>query len=291
MKKNVGLVLEGGGMRGVFTGGVLRFFMEKDIYLPYVIGVSAGACNGSSYVARQMDRNKIVNIDYISHPDYISIKRFLTKRELFGMDFLFDILPNKLAPFDFETFNRAEETFVVGTTDCKTGKPVYFEKSAYEEHMLTIMRASSSIPYMAPIVEFEGRQLLDGGIADPIPIRKAEEDGYLKNIVILTRNKGYVKDKASFTWLIKRKFGEYKGLVEAILNRHELYNETVSYLEDQEAKGNVLLIRPPEKLDVGRVERNQQKLLKLYEQGFNEAKNNYDKILEFLNMDKEAVNL
>ncbi|SFC69786.1 Predicted phospholipase, patatin/cPLA2 family [Bacillus sp. OV322] len=277
-----GLVLEGGGMRGVYTAGVLRYLMEKETYLPYVIGVSAGACNGSSYVARQMDRNKIVNIDYIKHPEYISFKRFLSRGELFGMDFIFDKLPNDLEPFDFQAFRDAEEKFIVGTTDCMTGESVYFDKQQHYKNMLTILRASSSIPMMAPIINYEGRYLLDGAISDPIPILKSEKDGNSKNVVVLTRNKGYLKKQQSFSWYIKRKYSQYEGLLRAMMHRHNLYNETVSYLEEQEAKGNIFIIRPEEKLDVGRIERNPAKLNKLFERGYNETMQQFPALKEFL---------
>ncbi|QHS22455.1 patatin family protein [Virgibacillus sp. MSP4-1] len=280
--QNTGLVLEGGGMRGVFTGGVLHYLMERELYLPYVIGVSAGACNGSSYLARQIDRNRTVNIDYITHPEYISYKRFLKQGELFGMDFIFDQLPNQLVPFDYEAFNQAPEEFVVGTTDCQTGEPVYFDKSNYKHDMLTLLRASSSLPFMAPEIEFEGRYLLDGGIADPIPIKKAEQDGYSKNIVVLTRNKGYRKSKAKYKWLLKKKYGHYEGLIESVMNRHEKYNQTMDYLEEQEEKGNVLIIRPKEKLDVGRIEKNPVKLQRLYDQGYEQAKMDTERIQTFI---------
>ncbi|WP_026694035.1 patatin-like phospholipase family protein [Peribacillus kribbensis] len=276
-----GLVLEGGGMRGVFTAGVLRYLMDHDIYIPYVIGVSAGACNGSSYISRQKERNRTVNIDYINHPEYISLKRYLRKRELFGMDFLFDTLPNEMVPFDFEAFNSAKERFVVGTTDCHTGEPVYFEKTDKKQDMLTILRASSSLPFMAPVVSYQGKFLMDGGIADPIPVKKSEQDGNVKNVVVLTRNKGYQKSKPSFGWLLKR-YRKHPGLIRAILDRHNRYNQILSYLEGKEAKGEVLLIRPQEKLEVGRVERNPEKLLKLYEQGYKEAGSMHSELTAFL---------
>ena len=279
--QNTGLVLEGGGMRGVFTAGVLRFFMEQNIYVPYTIGVSAGACNGVSYISRQIDRNYTINIEYISHPEYISFKRLLLKRELFGMDFLFDRIPNELVPFDMETFCKGKEQFVVGVTDCVTGKPVYYDKEHLEKDMTTILRASSSIPFFAPEIAYDGRMLLDGGIADPIPIRKSEADGNTKNIVVLTRNKGYRKSQSS-NWFVERKYKHYEGLVRAIRDRHIIYNETVRYLEEQEEKGNVIIIRPIERLDVGRVERNPEKLIKLYNQGYEAAKAAQDRIRSIL---------
>ena len=280
--KKTGLVLEGGGMRGVFTGGVLRYLMEKNLYLPYVVGVSAGACNGSSYVARQLDRNKTVNIDYIRHPEYMSLKNWVHKGELLGMDFLFNKLPNELVPFDFTTFNQVSDEFIVGTTDCMTGEPVYFDKTTYYQDILTIIRASSSLPLMAPIISYQGRSLLDGGIADPIPLLKAEKDDYKKNVVILTRNKGYIKGPQSFNWYLKRKYAPYQGLLTAIARRHQVYNETVLYIEEQEKKGNVFVIRPSEKIEVSRIERNPSKLNRLYDQGYKEASRQYNALMEFL---------
>lgn len=279
--QNTGLVLEGGGMRGLYTAGVLRYLMEQDIYIPYTIGVSAGACNGSSYIARQIDRNYSANIEYVSHPEYISYKRFLKKRELFGMDFIFNKIPNELVPFDMKAFCEAKEQFVVGVTDCLTGEPIYYSKEHQTKDIITILRASSSIPFFAPEISYDGRMLLDGGIADPIPIQKSETDGNTKNIVVLTGNKGYMKG-SSFNWFAKRKYKNYQGLLKALRDRHILYNDTIRYLEEQEEKGNVVLIRPIEKSDVSRIERNPEKLKKLYNQGYTEAKAAYRKIKKLL---------
>ncbi len=279
--QNTGLVLEGGGMRGLYTAGVLRYLMEQDIYVPYTIGVSAGACNGSSYISRQIDRNYKANIDYVSHPEYISFKRFLRNRELFGMDLIFDKIPNELVPFDMKAFCEAKEQFVVGVTDCVTGEPVYYDKKHLRKDIKTILRASSSVPYFAPEISYDGRILLDGGVADPIPIRKSEADGNTKNIVVLTGNKGLMKG-LSFGWVFKKKYRNYKGLIKALYNRHILYNDTIRYLEEQEEKGHVVLIRPIEKIDASRVERNPKKLKMLYNHGYANAKAAYGKIKKLL---------
>lgn len=153
--EQTGLVLEGGGSRGVYTAGVIRYLMEQEIYLPYIIGVSAGACNGSSYVSRQLDRNRAVNIDYIDHPEYLSLRNLIKKRQLFGMDFLFDSLPNQIEPYDFEAFYQAKEEFVIGTTDCMTGEAVFYKRKDYQKDILTVIRASSSLPLIAPVVPYE----------------------------------------------------------------------------------------------------------------------------------------
>ncbi|MDX8045912.1 patatin family protein [Gracilibacillus sp. S3-1-1] len=279
---NIGLVLEGGGSRGVYTGGVLQYLMEQELYLPYVIGVSAGACNGSSYVARQIERNKKVTIDYVSHPNYLSFRNWVKKRELFGMDFIFDTLPNELVPFDFETFKDTTQEFVVGVTDCVTGEPLFYPKSTHADDMLTLLRASSSLPMVAPVVEFDHLSLMDGGIAAPIPIQQSIKDGNKKNVVVLTRNRGYYKKPQSVNWYIKRKYREYPGLLRAMEKRHTDYNDTLTYLFEEEKKGNVFIIAPAEKLTVGRIEKNQAKLTDLYQKGYQDVKKVGEQLKEFL---------
>ncbi|WP_257348331.1 patatin-like phospholipase family protein [Pseudalkalibacillus decolorationis] len=275
---STGLVLEGGGMRGVYTAGVLEFFMEQDFYLPYVIGVSAGACHAASYLSRQKGRNKQVCIGYVQHPDYISLKNLIRKKQLFGMDLIFDVIPNQLVPFDYDAFHQTAEKFVIGTTDCMTGEPVYYEKSAYRDHILPILRASSSLPFMAPVIELEGRHLMDGGISDPIPIKRSEQDGNTKNIVILTRNDGYLKKRSKLNWLARRFYPKYKGLIERLDDRFQNYNDTLSYIQEKEKSGDVYVIRPTERIKVGRAERNPVKLTELYEQGYRDAAKHLDSI-------------
>ncbi|MFC4404125.1 patatin-like phospholipase family protein [Gracilibacillus xinjiangensis] len=268
----VGLILEGGGSRGVYTAGVLQYLMEESIYIPYVIGVSSGACMGSSYISRQLNRNMRVNIDYVQHPDYLSVKNWILKRQLFGMDFLFEKIMNELDPFDYETFNNAREEFVVGVTDCITGEPVFYHKSKHAADMITVLRASSSLPLIAPAVQLDNRLLLDGGITSPLPIEQSIKDGNRKNVVILTKNRGYVRKSEPFHWLIRRKYQDYPGLLKAIEKRHHVYNEKLQYLYEEEKKGNVFIICPTEKVAVGRIEKNKKKLISLYQHGYNDMK-------------------
>lgn len=277
-----GLVLEGGGMRGVYTAGVLEYFLEKQLFFPYIIGVSAGACNGASYVSRQTGRNRQVTIDYVKHRDYISYRNLFLKKELFGMDFIFNKIPTELVPFDFDTFNSAAEKFLVGTTDCITGEPVYFEKNDVTQDILKIIRASSTLPFMASAIEHQGKILMDGGIADPIPIKKAQVDGVQKNVLILTKPKGYRKKKSSFSWLPHYVYKEFKGLNKALETRYKLYNETLDYIEELESKNKVYVIRPSRNLKVGRVERNPEKLTQLYEVGYEDAKQDYERLVDWV---------
>lgn len=283
MVNKISLVLEGGGMRGVYTGGVLEYFLEQQIFFPYVIGVSAGACNAASYLSMQKGRNKTVTIQYASDPRYISWRNYFRNRQFFGMDFIFDEIPNKYVPYQYDVFYNSPSEFVIGTTDCKSGEPVYFKKQDYGKDMLTVLRASSSLPFVSPVIKFKDKILLDGGISDPIPIKKAQADGFEKSIVILTRNEGYRKKPSKFHFLVNRKYPEYKGLQSALQKRYQRYNDTLSYLEKEEQKGNVFIIRPTVPLKVGRMERNQQRLEELYNQGYEDAKATMKKMENWIN--------
>jgi len=286
--KDTGLVLEGGGMRGAFTAGVLDFFMDHNMHFPYVVGASAGACNGSSYIAKQRGRNYKVMVGYGNHPEYISLKRAITKKELFGMDFLFDKLPNKLVPFHYDRFfesTNMKQKFVVGVTDVNTGQPVYYDQFNSRDDLLKLIRASSSLPFIAPIIEHEGQQLLDGGIADPIPINPSIA-GNKKHVVVLTRNEGYIKQKMRFSWFFQRKYREYPNLIRALEMRHERYNQTMKQLEELKDNGEVFMIRPEETLAVSRIERNQSKLHELYEQGYRQAQSQFSSLQSFLKEEK-----
>lgn len=272
MSDGIGLVLEGGGMRAVYTAGVLECLMEHDLYFAYNIGVSAGACMGASYLSRQSGRNRTVNVDYVRDPRYISWGNLFKKREIFGMDFIFDEIPNQLVPFDYKAYEASTERLVIGTTDCETGESVYYEKGSPGFNLLTILRASSSLPYIARIVDFGGRKLLDGGLADPIPVKKAETDGCQRNVLVLTRNASYRKSPNRTGWLLRRVYGQYPKLVDTMLRRHDVYNEALDYIAKREQEGAAFVIRPVETLSVGRMERDPQKLGALYKQGYDDAK-------------------
>ena len=278
----VGLVLEGGGMRGLYTAGVLEFFMEQDLYFPYVIGVSAGACMAASYLSRQKGRNKKVNIDLVSDPRFLSFQNFVTRREIFGMDFLFDMIPNQIVPFDFARFQKEQGNFVVVTTDCQTGEARYFEKKDLGKDLLKILRASSSLPFIAPVVEHNGYTLLDGGISDPIPLKKAQREGFTKNIVIMTKEEEYRLQKSKWSGLFPFLCRKYPKIAPLLAQRYRIYNETVDFIKEGIKKGHILLIQPSQELAVKRVERNQKKLQGLYSLGYNDAKKQFEQMQLFL---------
>ncbi|WP_371321653.1 patatin-like phospholipase family protein [Robertmurraya korlensis] len=266
-----GLVLEGGGMRGVYTAGVLESFLENGLSFPYVIGVSAGACNAASYLSQQKGRNKRVNLEYISDSRYLSLQNYIKKRELFGMDFIFNEIPSRLIPFDFESFYQNNTEFVIGTTDCASGEPVYFNKSDYGQEMLTVLKASSSLPFVSQEIFYKGKYLLDGGISDSIPLKKAKSDGYEKNVVVLTRNDGYTKKPSRFGFLVKKRYPHYPGLQRALTRRYQMYNDTINEIIREEKKGNIMVIRPSSPIKVGRLERNATRLEELYQQGYEDG--------------------
>ncbi|MDD4783967.1 MAG: patatin family protein [Syntrophaceticus sp.] len=280
---HIGLVLEGGGMRGLYTAGVLDFFLEKEILFDYVIGVSAGASNAVSYISRQKGRNRIVNTTFIDDWRYMSLKSLVKEGSLFGMDFIFEEIPNHKVPFDYETFHNSPVTFKIGVTDCKTGKALYFDKGEVDKKF-TILRATISVPFVSPIVHFRGYHLLDGGITDPIPIHQAITDGYQKNIVVLTRNQGYQKEPLSTPQrlLLQKKYRDYPNLITAMLNRYQIYNKALLYLDQLEQKGQIAVIRPSKKLTVDRFEKNPEKLNDLYKQGYDDATASYDGIKKII---------
>ena len=262
-----GLVLEGGGMRGVFTAGVLDWLMDNGMYFPYSIGVSAGACNGLSYVSRQRGRAKTCNIDLLDKYHYIGVKYFFTKRSIMDFDLIFDEFPTRIIPYDYKTYFTSPARFVMVTSNCRTGEANYFEEKKDPVRLLNICRASCSLPFVCPITHVDGEPMLDGGICDAIPIRKAIADGFSRNVVVLTRNKGYRKDesKKSIPWFMYRR---YPAMRKSLKTKNKHYNETLDYVERLEEEGKVIVIRPENVLEVDRIERDVEKLTDLYNQGY-----------------------
>lgn len=264
------LVLEGGGMRGVFTCGVLDALMDRGIRFPYTVGVSAGACNGLSYMSGQRGRAKYSNIDLLEKHHYIGFKHLLLKGNIMDFDLLFDEFPNRIIPYDYETYARAEGRFEMVTTDCITGKACYYEDKNDPKRIIDIVKASSSLPYVCPKAEVDGRKMLDGGIGDSIPVKRARELGYDRSVVVLTRNRGYRKpDKPSFVPPFF--YCRYPALRKAIHMRNMMYNKQIYLVEELESKGELVVIRPERPIEVGRMERDTKKLLALYNEGYDIA--------------------
>lgn len=261
------LVLEGGGFRGVFTCGVLDNFMQRNLTFPFTVGVSAGACNGLSYMSKQEGRAKRSNIDLMEEYDYVGLKYLLQQRCIMDFKLLFEKFPQQICPYDYETYFANSDRFVMVTTNCLTGEANYFEEKKNPERVIDIVRASSSLPFVAPIAYVDGIPMLDGGIADSLPIEYAQKQGYKKQVVVLTRNKGYRK-KETNPILLKPFYRKYPNLQQAIINRNKIYNKTMEKIERLEDEGKILVIRPINPIKVGRIEKNITRLIELYDEGF-----------------------
>lgn len=276
-----GLVVEGGGMRGVYTAGVLDYFMEKNLYFDDCYGVSAGACHISSYVSKQIGRSIKVTLDYINDKRYCSVNSLIKTGDMFGVEMLYDLIPNKLELYDYDTFNKFKGNFYSVVTNCKTGKAEYMKIKDMKKDIIAV-RASSSLPLLSRIVEINGKEYLDGGITDSIPIKKSIKDGHKKNVVILTRDKTYRKSKPKFLSFFKLKYKKYPNLVKAIENRYKMYNETLDFIEEEKAKNKVFIIQPKLPVKISRIEKDKDKLKELYDQGYEDAKELYEDLMKFL---------
>ena len=265
--RKTGLVLEGGGMRGVFTSGVLDAFMKYELYFPYVVAVSAGACNGLSYMSHQPRRARYSNIDMLRKYDYISLKSLLTQGSIFDPNILYERFPNEIVPFDYQAYRQNPATFEMVTTNCVTGRAEYLSEKEVAQRMTAIAKASSSLPYVSQITYVDGIPMLDGGIVDSIPVVRAIDKGFTPNVVILTRNRGFRSSEPDMK--IPRLFyGEYPRLRVALSRRVEEYNKQLELVERMEDWGEIVCIRPERPMEVDRLCRDVEKLERLYEEGF-----------------------
>lgn len=269
--ENTGLVLEGGGLRGVFTCGVLDCFMDHGIKFPFTVGVSAGACNGLSYMSGQRGRAKSSNIDLMEKHQYVGMKYLLTQGCIMDFKLLFEDFPEKIIPYNYDAYFSNPDRFVMVTTNCLTGKAEYFEEKKSSERVMSIVKASSSLPYVTQITYVDGVPMLDGGIADSIPVEYAMKQGYEKLVVVLTRNLGYRK-KESRMPMAKAFYRKYPNLQKALAERNAVYNRTMDLVEKLEKEGRIQVIRPLKPIEVGRMEKDTVKLTALYEEGYELAK-------------------
>lgn len=276
-----GLILEGGGMRGVYTSGVLDFFLDKGIEFSGVYGVSAGAVNMCSYLSKQRGRALDVSVDYLDSKKYCSVESFLSTGDLFHVDTCYHLIPEYLSPYDYETFDRyAGKAFSVAT-DIVRGRPEYFRIRDMKKDIDKI-RASASLPLVSRNVKIDGGLYLDGGISDSIPVRKSVMDGNRKNVVVMTKEVGYVRKPSSHLGLVKLRYLRYPKVAQLMAQRHVSYNEQLAYIGRLQESGQAFVIRPKSAGNVGRVERDAEKLKDLYRQGYQDAAECYDRLMEFL---------
>ena len=283
-----GLIMEGGAMRGMFTAGVLDVLMENGLVTDGAIGVSAGAVFGCNYKSHQIGRVIRYNTEYCNDKRYASFKNLVKTGNLYSEQFCYHEVPEKLDPFNEAAFAASPMDFFVVCTDVKTGEPIYHKCRRGDAEDVRWMEASASMPLAAKIVKIGHYGLLDGGVADSIPVRFFESIGYKRNLIILTQPKGYTKKKNKFLPAIRARYFRYPAFVEAVADRHERYNETLSYISMLEQAGKDYVIRPPIPLEIGAMERDPAQLRRVYETGRAVAQIQVEKIRDFLNAVKAA---
>ena len=280
-KEKTGLVLEGGGLRGIFTAGVLDFFLEKNIEFDGCIGVSAGSCHACSYLSKQYKRAFNVSVDYLDDKRYCSMHSLITTGDLFGVDFVYGEIPNKLNPIDNEAFMKSRTRFQAVITNCRTGEAEYPDVKDFRTDTVYI-RASSSLPFLSKMVKINGKLYLDGGVSDSIPIKKSIENGNTKNIIIMTRDKKYRKKQSKLGKISAIRYKKYPKFVELMNTRFSRYNEILEYIYELERQGKVFIIQPETSLNLGRIEKNREKLTNVYNIGYKEAEKRYSAMMEYL---------
>lgn len=278
-----GLVLEGGGMKGIYTAGVLDFFLEKEIEFSSCYGVSAGACCLCSYLSKQKKRAYRINVDYLDQKAYCSVESLIKTGDLFGVDMCYGLIPDYLDPYDYDAFSQYQGKAYAVVTNIKTGKAEYMQLKDMHQDTIAV-RASSSLPLVSRKVKIGDELYLDGGISDSIPIRRSMKDGNRKNVIILTKEEGYIRQPANGAELalIRARYIRYPKVYECMRERHLVYNNTMQYIEEMQSQGKVFVIRPKQKSNVGRVEKDKAKLDALYEEGYRDAENCYLELLEYL---------
>lgn len=276
-----GLVLEGGGMKGAYTTGVLDFFLEKGIEFSRVYGVSAGAIHMMSYLSKQRKRSINIGLKYAKDKRYCSVESLLRTGDIFNADMCYNLIPRKYDPFDNEAFLRYKGKAFAVVTNIETGKPEYLRvRDGFDD--LQKIRASASLPMVSRNVEIDGKLYLDGGISDAIPIQKSILDGNEKNIVILTKEVGYVRQPSSQLGAIKMCYRKYPKVYELMKNRHTSYNATMEFLRRQQENGQAFVIRPKKPSDVGRLEKDPKKIEALYKEGYQDAAECYEQMMQYL---------
>lgn len=275
------LVLEGGGLRGLFTCGVLDFFLTKNINFDVVLGVSAGSGAACSYLSKQFGRGAAINLDYLHDKRYLSLSNLLKTGNAFGFDFVFSTVSDELNPFDYNTFSQNRTDFYSVSTEVETGKPLY--KRVCDMHKESdYVIASMSLPLISKIVHIDGHHLLDGGISDSIPIAFAKQLGCDKIVVVLTQCPEYRKGKNNLMPIISYNYKMYPNLIHALKHRHIQYNHTLNQIREMVKKQEAFVIQPQKPVTISRLETNRKKLELLYQEGFEQASQSYEQMNRFI---------
>ena len=277
-----GLILEGGAMRGMFTAGVIDVMMENEIKFDGAIGVSAGAAFGCNYKSGQIGRALRYNLRFCRDKRYCSLRSLIKTGNLYGAEFCYHEIPDRLDPFDKEAYNASPMEFHVVCTDVFTGDAVYKVIDKADNECNEFIRASASMPIVSKPVNIGGYTLLDGGMADPIPVRYFEDIGYDRNVVVLTQPDSYVKKAPSGLRMMKVMLRKYPNIYRDVKCRHIGYNESVSYIREKEKRGEIFVIRPAAPLEIGKTEHNPEKLREVYDIGRIEMKKELSRLKEYL---------
>ena len=257
-------------MRGVFTSGVLDAFMKHDLYFPYTVAVSAGACNGLSYMSRQLRRARFSNIDLLRKYGYISLKSLIKTGSIFDPNLLYERFPDEILPYDYEAYERNPGTIEMVTTNCLTGRAEYLSERKDRRRLIAIAKASSSLPFVAQVTQVDGKPMLDGGIVDSIPVERSISQGHQLNVVVLTRNRGY-RPSGHDIKMPAFIYKDYPRLRVALSHRTEVYTRQLELVERMEDCGDVIAIRPQRPLELDSVCRDSEKLERLYEEGLEQG--------------------
>ena len=280
---DVGLVLEGGAMRGMFTAGVLDVLMEKDVYIMNCVGVSAGAVFGCNYKSRQIGRTIRYNKRFCRDPHYVSFRSWLFTGDLYGADFGYRRIPYELDVFDTDTFCANDMKFHVGATNLLTGECDFHTLTDGGDRDLLRLRASASMPIVSRVVTIDGIPYMDGGSADSIPLDYMEGLGFRRNVLLLTQPDGFVKQRNGMLPLIRMKYGRrYPALVDVLEHRHEVYNRTLETIRERRNDGLVYVIQPPEALGIKAVEHDSGNLERVYRIGRDTAERILPSLMDFL---------
>ena len=271
-----GLILEGGTFRPIFSSGLMDALLDHDIMFDYVIGVSAGISDGVSYVSRQKGRNLDIMMKYRHDKRYLGAGNYLKCKSLFGLDFVYGEIPETLIPFDWETYRQYQGKVVIGVTNARTGEAEYLD-GMQMDRKFTMLRATCALPLVFPAIPWNGQEYYDGGLRDPIPIRKALADGMEKNLIVLTRQEGYRKELSRENKLAAKVLGKkYPKLVEPLLTRHTEYNKTVAFCEELAVSGKAVLMRPKGALNS--FEKDLDKIKAAYWEGYELAEERLEEI-------------
>ena len=268
-------------MKGIYTAGVLDFFLDKGIEFSSCYGVSAGACHLCSYLSKQRGRAYDISVDYLEDKNYCSVSSLLRTGDLFGVKMCYDDIPNRLNPYDYDAFNAYQGRAFAVVTNIETGRPEYLRLRDMHRDIAAV-RASASLPLVSRNVNINGKLYLDGGLSDSVPIMHSILDGNRRNVVVLTKEVGYRRKPSRHLELVRSRYAKYPKIYELMADRHIAYNQMLDYLEQQEKNGQAFVIRPQRKSDVSRVEKDKEKLRLLYEEGYREAEQSYERLMAYL---------